>query len=439
MAFAIFEKEYEIETGTLRIRIDYDKSYTNYNLDFDLVKVAKERYGYEDDDRLTFYPNTWEFEFDDLDKHNYHVLKLSVGEYSALLPENYTKYGGVTIWKDGVQIFKGYIDPLTLEQNNEDRSVKFEAMDVSKGLADISVEPLQNTDFSNILWFVYQIYKKVYPNLAPFPTTNSNFSNGILFRHDWIFKGNNAPAPVVIDQYRYWNNISDVNLTYFHWASMGLFGDGRPAQTYKDLLKLLALQFGMSIGTISYNKVYMIKRFNVANPNPINLDEMIVGEAKRYLHLPHKMGARNINNWNGTRYYTAGNVETLNGQIDGELRYPKLVDEFSTYIGSYNDPGSAGTSIFASSTFGEFPVFNGVFDPALNFPYEHIGRIIAEWMFRTRARPKDRIELTADGLSYNMFDYYYYTEAGNPTTTFRPMTIEKDHLKDQTEIVGIEI
>lgn len=430
LMFTFWEKTYSVAAGEVKIRIDYDLTYSAYNLNFDVIDMGKLSYGYEDDDQLTFYPNTMKLSFDDSEKKYYDVLKLSLGEYQNSYPENFLKYGGVTLWLNGQVKFKGYIDQLTLQYDNDNRTTEFECIDVTRALRDMSVENVfGNDNYHNLPYLIYKIYKKVYPDLSDFIYSDQNFENGIYFKHDWRFEGRRTLSDIII---RDWSNNADVVQTYFNFSSTGIFGDSRPADTYADLIKLMALQFGMVIGSVDYNKIYMVKRFSLINNNFINLDAKLINSYKRYLHLPALVGARNKNTWNGTRIYTAGFVETVNSQ--GDLKYKNLVKEFDTSIGSYGNQSEGGTAIITAAGYN---VFNGVRDPSLVFD-GHIGETICQWVHRTRIRPKDKIECELYGIDYNMSSFYEITSPGNPTLRFRPMTIEVDLLNDMSQMTGIE-
>lgn len=427
-----WEKTYNVTSGQIKLRIDYDKTYTSYDLDFDIISLGKLKYGYEDDDALTFYPNSFSLGFDDPERRNYDVLKLSLGEYNNNFPEGFLQYGGITLWLNNVIKFRGYIDQLTFEYNEDNRTLEFECIDVTRALRDMSVENVfPNENSYTFPYLIYLIYKKVFPDLEPLIYSNTNFLNGIYFRHDWIFTGYRTLSDYII---RDWSNVSDAAQTYFNFSSFGLFGSDRPADTFADLLKLMALQFGMVIGSSDYNKVFMAKRFSLTSNNFTNVDSKLIGSYKKYLHLPAIVGSRNKNTWgNEIRTYTAGLVETVNS--NGDLKYKNLVKEFQTYIGSYGNLSNGGTSIYTANGYA---VFNGVRDPSLSFD-GHIAETICQWMYQTRIRPKDKIECILDGINYNLFDSYELTNPGNPTLHFRAMTIEADIIDSISNLTGVEL
>ena len=442
---SIWDKTYSIPTGTMRFKITYDSTWTANRLNFDVIKELKFNYGYEDDDALTFYPNSVKLSFTDLNKKNYDVLKLSIGEYANTFPANYEDYSGVSIWYNGNLKFKGYIDPLTLEYKDRERAVSFEAIDRSRTLKDISVEqpdsmPSGPAKFYSLEHLIYEIYKLVFPNLTNNITTSKTFTNGIYFNHDWEFTGSD---PYTLNKVtKSWG--TDFNTVCFDWYRCGTWGVDRPSATYKDLIKQLALQFGMLIGTLDYNKVYMIKRFNLANTNPTNINSVLIEDYTRTLHLNVLQGVRNTNiyqyNTGGTQYFTAGSVEVINAEE--ELRYPGLVKEFTTYIGETNTSVTTSIAIKQGGVWYyvyEWPSAGlGVYDPVISYR-GHIANTICQWIYQSRIRPKDRIECNLRGVDYELIDFYSLTSDNHPTVTFRPMEITKDYLKNESAITGIEV
>lgn len=436
LMFTFWEKTYNIAAGQVKIRIDYDLTHSVFDLNFDVIDIGKLKYGFEDDDALTFYPNTLELTFEDAERKYYDVLKFSLGEFGNNYPLNYLKYGGVTLWLNGKIKFKGYIDPLTLEYIDDNRTTSFECIDVSKALRDMSVENVFGDDYQhNLGYLISAIYKKIYPELSYLVYDHPNFSNGLYFKHDWRFTGYRTGTDHIT---RDWSNISDFILTKFYFSSFGFWGENRPADTYADLIKLLALQFGLIIGTTDYNKVFAVKRFSPYTSSFINLDANLKNNFKKYIHLPQIAGVRNTNTWTylptvQRRIYTAGFVETINSQ--GDLRYKNIVKEIATSIAS--DTTLLG-SFTAISVQENYPVYSDIYDPALNIR-NHIAQLISYWTYLTRIRPKDKIECELYGIDYAMFNFYEITNPGNPTLRFRPMTIEIDLLNNKTNMSGVEI
>ena len=436
-------KTYNTQAGDIYFKITYDQTWTSNTLDFDVIKELKFNYGYEDDDALTFYPNSVKLSFTDYNKKNYDILKLSIGEYANTFPANYETYSGVEIWRNNNLKFKGYIDPLTLEYKDKERVVSFEAVDRSRALKDISVELLDNMTCS-LGELLHQIYKKVFPSLSNNVYDTKTFTNGMYLNHDWVFKGSD---PLTLNtKTKTWATVSEFNQVFIQWNNgTNLWGADRPAATYKDLIKLLALQFGMSIGTLDYNKVYMIKRFNLANTNPTNVNNVLIGDYTRTLHLNVLQGVRNSNYFTtigGSRViYTAGSIEVINAEL--ELRYPGLVKEFNTYIGQSGNVWNQ-TNIYIYEGGVAYYVHTypatelGVYDPVIDYRGD-ISDVICQWIYQSRIRPKDRIECNLRGIDYNLIDFYSLTSDNHPTVTFRPMEMTKDYLENETSISGIEV
>jgi len=438
-------KTYNVPTGTMTFQFDYDNQYRE--LDFDVIKVAKFKYGYEDDDALTFYPNSVTMEFDDPYRFNYEVLKLSIGQFNNTFPENYGDYSGVSIWHNRALKFKGYINPLTLEYKDSDRTVSFEVVDRSRGLNDMSLE-LPDGWTGQAMYglgeLVHEIYKKVFPDLDGTIYTSRTFTNGIYVNHDWTFKGKDLFSSATAS--KDWSVADEFNQVAISWNYYtNLWGADRPASTYRDMIKLLALQFGMTIGALDYNKIYLVKRFNVANTSPTNINDILVEGYKRTLHLNVMHGVRITNHWHaiggGERTFTAGTVETINSE--GELRYPNLVKQFDTYIGQYDAPW-VQSNIYVLDGGVKYMVYTyagtdlGVYDPVLGYR-GHISNVICNWTYQSRLKPKDRIECELYGTDFELIDFLTITDPIYPSIIFRPMTLEKDYLGNKTSLTGIEV
>lgn len=442
-----FIKNYNTPNGELEIKITYD-NYRRPNdfLDFDIIDDIELEYGYEDEDQLTFYPNSVHCKFDDYKKRNYDILKSSIGDYNNSSPDKHMEYGGVEIRLDGTLKFKGYIDELSLRYSEKEMSVEFDVLCLTAELKNMSVDrskiigPDGSTIGENyafqLIYAWYGVYKQLWGTEFPHITYLANLIDlpglyGTFIKHDWKFIGTYQGNTITRD----WNNLNDFWQTYFIMDSTDLYNDNRPCITWAEYLRLIALQFGAIIGVMDYCKVYFVKRFN-NNNTPLDIsDKIIDNNFSKEIHLPALQGVVIRNHWNGERSGEFGNIEK---KSNGEYKYLNKVKTLDTYIGSYQDSGSAGTAIFADE-YLLYPVWH-VEDPVIN-EQGQCWELVGKWLYTTRMAPKDKIEVELTGINYNMVDTYRITppDTNNLAVNFRAMTMKKCILKDKTNIVGIEV
>lgn len=444
MAFKIFEREYQLRTNLFKVRIDYwaDESSPfgeDKNLDFDVINTADFVQGYDDEDNLVFYPNKIKLIFDDLSKRNFNILKESLSQPEAdLIPINKVIYGGVRIWVNGENIFYGYIDSQTFHYVESERELEFEAIDRTTGLKDIAVTRMTEEGYwANIGEIVHKCYAQVMPELSSVVYGHSNFTNGLYIKHDWIFTGHHLASGS--DIVRNWNNADSYDFlnTRFNFDSTGIYGENRYAKTLSDLLRIIALQFGMIIGNATPTKIYMVKRFAGINFTPEVIDDKIQLDFERAIHLKPLAGVRNKNTWNGERWYSSGIVETIDGNITGELKYPQSVKDIQTYIGSYLGAAGSGTAI---RTAPEYPVFEGVQDLNISINKRLIPQILCDWEYKNRKFGRERFSATLDGTDYSLDKIYRIHSLGimNRRINYRPIKIAKDYVKNDTKMIGVE-
>jgi hypothetical protein len=145
---------------------------------------------------------------------------------------------------------------------------------------------------------------------------------------NWLSDSYNASYPAIL-----------VNLD-----STNMFGNNRPCRTWIDYIKLLALQFGAIIGVMDYGKVYFVKRFAQQTQNPIEVGNKILKESFVFKqHLSALRGVVINNHWNGERTFEYGEVERTS---NGDYVYENRVKTIDTFIGSYQEGGGSGTSIY---------------------------------------------------------------------------------------------
>lgn len=456
MGFITYQKQYQIRTGLLEVKLKFEASEYGLDLSFDVIKDIELSYGYEDDnDLLVFYPNLCSFTFDDFDKQNYLFLKLSLSQYQSSLPAEQFNYGGVEVRLNGVLKFKGTIDPLSLRYSSKYKSVSFDAVDLIMPLKDIAVnrdtiyinpytnEPLADNLAVPLNYPIYGIFRQVWGNDMSAYVYDVNSVDipglyGIFLKHDWLFKGERIfPYSSIIKD---WSSPEGFISTCFHFDSMGVFSNDRPCPSCYDFLRLMALQFGAIIGVADYGKVYFYKRFGLHNVPPIDLSSQYL-KIDRGIWHDIVRGVVVRNHWNGERSYEFGEIER-NG--NGEYLYKNRVIELDTYVGSFGDPaggGSNGTCIYIPP---DYAVFGKVWDPQFGGEAyaAHAYQLVARWYQQNRRALKELIELELTGIDYSMAKIYSVLPHGfseGHRVKFRPMTMSKNLMKNTTKMAGLEI
>jgi hypothetical protein len=458
----IFTRQYETASGLVEVIITYDRTYTPYFLDFDVVEDIELSYGYEDEDQLTFYPNVVRVVFDDFKKQNYDVLKLSVGAYANTLPENKMSFGGLEIKLNGSRKFKGYIDELSLEYDEEKLQTSFEALCLSHQLKNMNVDrdkiigydnnrlPDNQIEIVPVSW--YGVYKQIWPEFGSNNYDASQISipglYGTFFKHDWVFNGDDVVQTTCDGQKhltatRSWANLNHVNTQIGFRVDSMPFGPNRPYRTWADYLKILALQFGATIGVMDYGKVYFTKRFGHVNLNPTDVSNKVIGNYfSKSIYLPVLRGVEVTNHWNGERTFSYGEIERTS---NGEYKYEDKIKSFDTYVGSYIQNNGSGTTIYVVSdlyvpcnNYYLLGVWN-VKDLQLNTDGQ-LFELVAKWQRDNRMVPKDKVECKLYGIDYDMVSIYKITPPYTGlSVNFRPMTMKKSLMNNETEISGIEV
>lgn len=439
--FKQMTRQYRIAAGILLMKIGYYAHAEEDVLEIDIIEDVDLKYGYEDDDQLTFYPNRMELVAKDPSRKNFDILELSIGEYENTIPGNKFSYAGIEIWLDNVLRFKGYIDDETLAYEEENRVIRFEAVDhcvaLNETKVDRSLLALEENGLIRLTQLIHAIYAQVWPDfstgISPVEDIGNPLFTGIFFKHDWFFRGYNTLS---VWKTRDWSNLQDFLQTYFIIDSMQLWGPDRPADTWGELLKLIALQFGAVIGTMDYHKVYFVKRFLTDVSSAENITYKIIGDFYKNLHLPAIRGVKVFNYWNDTQTYEFGNIELTE---NGEYKYPSRVAELKTYVGSEGSLGGGGTSIFADYSTS-YPVYNTVWDPAFGSiaTSGHCFQIVGRWYRNIRVRPKSKIDCELKGIDYYLTHFYSLTLPGNLSQVYRPMELTKQLTRLKTKFTGIQ-
>ncbi len=456
--YVTIEREYPIRTGLLTIKLFLNiPGYTQSSVTMDIIRDIELNYGYEDqEDLLLFYPNTTKLVFDDIDRKNYNVLKSSLSGYDNSLPPGKHRSSGLEVYLNGVRKFSGYIDPYTLSYSVPNRAVSFEAVCYTSQLKNLKVD---RNDYVNLSGFVipenssvsfllilYSIFWKVWPdfiwNLYDISQINS-IQSGVFCKHDWMLHGQ-AVFPAA-DAYADWSQTHSGNGkqglfgTFMNYDSTKFFGEDRVCDTYSDMLRILALQFGATIGVEDINKVFFIKRFGISPSVCLDISDNCL-ELTKTLHLDSVRGVEVINDWNGLRYFEYGDLERTSS---GEFKYPDKILQPMTYVGSYQDENESGTCIYIHDGTRLYPVYGRCWDPLLGSETSASAfhELVGKWTRESRKTPKERIEAKLVGIDYSMSRFYSISpdNFSYNSVFFRPMQMTKNLMKNTTQITGLQI
>lgn len=454
MAIINYEREYQISTGKLGIKITYSNESVINTLSCDVIKDIELNYGYEDqDDILYYYPNTVKLIFDDYDKKNYNILKHSLDRFTKIDNPIYNRplFGGIEIYLNSNLKFKGFIDPLTLVYHDSSRTLEFEGVCLSSLLKDYtlsrSIHYIDNHGTLNEYQVVectrllYGIFKQIWPdfpwfNLYHYLNEIEYGSYGIFVQHDWKFKGELSNVVPNI-YYSDWSNVQSFIDTRFHFDSMNFFGEDRLAQNCQDVIRQIALEFGAIIGVEDYGKIYFIKRFGADKFNAQELKDTLI-KFDIFTHLDSISGVIVNNHWNGKWTFEIGNIRRND---NGEILNPQDVLTYDTNIGTYQHENISGTCVYILNPTNNslYPVSNGVNDPQIDNDYEFIENRIGKWILSNRSKVKQRVECELYGIDYRMAYLYKLKYDNENYIYFRPMTITKNLMKYSTKLTGIEI
>jgi hypothetical protein len=431
---AVFEKIYRIASGDLRIKLIYASEDPFYTLNFENVALTELVNGFEDESETVFYPGSTTLSFTDYKRKNRDVLKYSFARSPQM---HYSLAHSGQLWLNGVPIFDGYIDKDSLRYEEGNRHVTFDLIDKSIELKQLPFGYNLPEDWAGGIRDIYEQFRRIYPSLQ-FNVTNdvnvfsqSNF-NGIFFRHNWRFRGNppNPPGtdPVII---RSWNMNEDPE----GFKNVSIFRKHLTAQaeTCAGYIKNYADEFFMEIGSPSYNKLSISKRY--INPGSVVVRDItgriIEGSYYEESFIRNVRGVRNIPLYDeGSVVYTSG--YQLQNPADPLGSPPANSDDDydirSILKTTVTESGSEGAATFRVSKTGQDPqeVLNGIFDPDADTVWKPIHQIITDLTFKKRRIPRSRFEIEVKGTGYFMGEYYKIQREDLPPVYLKPMEIKRN-------------
>lgn len=429
----IFDKTYNVgANNSLRVKLLYQADDV---LDMDVISSGNLEFGYEDEDELTFYPNTMSLEFDDFEKKNYLILKHAFGLTGS---NNYENNHSGEIYFNQNLVFSGYIDKKTLTYDDNTRRIFFELVDYSVLLRQKPV-PTSPQDWAGGITDIIEIYKQVYPNLDRTNVTQdiseytSNTFNGVYFRHNWQFRGNGSIGVPEFDVS--WSAPEG-------WKHVHIYREKiyENSDVFSDVIKNYAREFGMSIGSGGINKLYITKRFiNSANFPVVLLQD--VKSYRREVWLNNIIGVRNIPKNNPeppTNIVVEGLYPTLNNQGDPVNKDDILdMQTILTRQQALNNEGAPNIRV-SQGAYAQ-TVLNGIIDPDLvPLAYMPIERIITRHYYLARRKPRDKYEIELNGINYRMNEYYKLELPDELPVITRPIQISIDLIRQKTEMQALE-
>lgn len=428
-------KTYNLPSGLFTFEID--GPFTG-GLNFEIINNLTQEFGYEDNDELTFYPGVLTIEISDPNRTQYNQLKYNLDLY--LYP---TK---ITATING-KVFKGYIDKETLEYTEATRTTKFECVDVTKDIANNNGMILGNTApywITSPAQRIYEIWKKVYPSIPCYFSENENeITNygGFYWKHDWQFISKDIAGNTLASSSL---RVQDLNVPYF-WTGCVVMVENPfllTQLTDAEYLKFIAREFGMVIGTMGYNKVYIRKRYtnnyeahnliaetNILDYSKTNSLKSVVS-CKNHISDPN-MYYPPVPTGSEQYYYNDG------GYYNRPLNKEQVL-EITTYLPMgfgdshvstlYIKEGEARHSVFGNG--------GGVKDPEISGGYNAIGMLLAYWNWYIRQDSRDKYEIEVKGIDYDIHKYYKFMD--NIMRFFRPVRIVKDYINNKSTITGIQ-
>lgn len=439
----VFTRDYAIASGTLTVKIFYwDTSIHNYFNPESIGEVVLSS-GYEDQDELTFYPNVLSLEFLDYEKKNYGILKESFNQtpVHGIDYYAYSNKHSLSLYLNGSLIFQGYIDKATLDYDDDTRRMKFEVVDYTATLKNMSVPHPGPGDFAGGVDDIWYNFKQVYPGLL-YNVTNDLDTflapsfNGIYLRHNWEFSGDGNIGNPNFTRSLDMNYDSD-GYNKIHWFRKYLF---EASETFAEYIRRNAFELGAIIGVESYNKIFIVKRFGgYAFAAPRSLSNITY---KKYSHLKNVIGVRTKlkrTNW----FWHHGEIHTVDGTPGGAFDDSDLYLDIEVIQGrctggeGEGDNGPGSYRIISKDGQYANSVLNGVLDPELNIGFNTPQKILGDWTLRSRRYMKDRFECQCPGVNYYMSAFYTIPE--EPGVVLRPLEISKSLVKDKTDMTLLEV
>lgn len=434
--YKIFDKTYTVGNNQIRLYFKYIADYLgDFSFDLNCISIGEIESGYEDDDQLTFYPNVLKLQFTDVGRYNYEYLRQVLESYPDSTNIDTTEF---KVFYNSELMFIGSVDKMSLRYSEKERILEFDLVDISQELKNLTIDNLTgNAERNSLPNYIYLVYKNIYPNLIYNTTTDINafkspdFTSGIYWKHNWIFESYLT------------HTLKDFQTSYEDIQFYQLWNNPIFAKdNYAELLKALAMQFGMVIGSETPNKVYAYKRFvttSFATSNAINITPYLINDYTKELWLPNVLTVRNtFPTYNsGTKTVIAGNNSIWNVHDPTQPANKEALLEISTDMTTNVDYGS--WMYMRVNTGTGYEVIEYILEPDFDSTRARLEDTIANLYFHARQRSKDKYEFELYGLNYSMADYYKIQQSGYSLKILRPMIIKKDLINQKTKITALEI
>lgn len=434
--YKTYNKTYYLPNCDIRLKLKYlADNLGTFEFNFDCISLGEIESGYEDDDLLTFYPNVLKLAFTDVRRYNYEQLRLVLESYPSLNNYEVTQ---LELWynkknETPIRKFIGFIDKKSLRYSEKERILEFDVLDNNQQLKYLTIDDL-NGERSSVPYYIYSIFKKIYPDLNYNPTNDINVFkdinfNGIYWKHNWEFESylthvikDFITGYEDIQFYQIWNN--------------PLFNK----DNYANLLKAIANQFGMTIGCEEPNKIYAYKRFvsqSFILWNAIDLTSYLINNYTKELWLPNIICVRNsFPTYNsGTQTVRAGTYIPNKHDISKPTNLDTLLEIQTDMTTNINYSSWMYMSV---NTGTGYEVIQYLTDPDINVR-GRLEDVIAHLYLNGRAKSKDKYEFELYGINYTMADYYTIQQEGFTKKALRPLVLKKDLIGNKTKMTALEI
>lgn len=446
MSYETYTKSYQLKSGPATFELKYwlepGLPYFNGNV----IRIGDIKYGYEDEDRLTFASTVLSLSFSDPDCWNFLILKKACNNtpnnLSFTNPFGYDISHYVRYTFNNGDEFRGYIDKESISWDEDTKTVNFDVLDLSTDLKNIYGATNGPEAWYMHINHIWATVKTVFKDLQYNVTNNlSTFEapgfNGIYLNHDWEFDNFGEVSHPLFK--RSWN--MNVDPTGYDRIQQWVKYTFTNTQSLAEILKHLAAENAMSIGISSYNKVFVVKRFTIPADTPTySLNGKLLAGYQKRIHLKNIIGAR-VNIQKGSTNYvaTAGTFTTNNSQPDGKAMYPDVIREITGYNTQQiaeNTSGQTTYRIFKDNETTPHQVLNGVIDPGLGIRH-YCHWVLAAWLYHSQKEMKEAVEGEAKGLNYYMHRFYSHTK-NNITTIYRPIEMVKKTVENRTQLNLLE-
>ena len=393
---ATYYRSYKTAAGTVEISIlDHGIADTS---DIELKDIGKIEIGFDDDSELIFYPSNIKLVFKDTNRNLFHELKYNDRYVQIELNSAIFYYGRVEVMQTRRSDNKRDTEIVVFDNSSLLKSIKI------KDNGGNSLNPLGYTDMTwkRFTIMIEDVFKQVNPSVD------------IEINQDWRFKVSDADGAY------------DVPFADIEGQVNYVFFGVKPFSTLAGFLRGLAQMFGCVAGMVSYSKAYFVKQYK-SSLTPVSLTNKV--KTCERMNLLRKLDGIRTNQIYPTYGGGVHDEGTVDPEISGEFKYPDKVLQIDLYWGC-----NEGADTYSTIRDYDGDLIRKVKDPFLGNDFYPSKELIAKYHYGYRTQNRQKYELTARGLDYNIWDIYTYDYL-----TLRPSKIEYDIVNNETKITAIDI